>query len=171
MVSTKSIPVRGFRENEADALLSLMRGLAEFEGYADKFAVTRDDLLRDGLGSAPKFKAFVAPDQTEDGALLGMAVTYEIPWTFDLRPVLVLKELFVAAEHRHRRIGRHLMNRVIEEADRVNASGIQWTVLADNHAAKRFYSGFSAQRDPVWERWIRVMPQNQGAALRRRSTL
>ena len=39
-----------------------MAALAEFEGYADEFAVSEADLEAHGFGDAPRFGAFVADD-------------------------------------------------------------------------------------------------------------
>ncbi|HKE94914.1 MAG TPA: hypothetical protein VKB34_11450, partial [Povalibacter sp.] len=58
-------------------LLSLMHGLAEFEGYRARFAVTAADLLERGFtpGREPQFHVLVA-DQA--GTLIGYALTYLI---------------------------------------------------------------------------------------------
>ena len=84
--------VRLAERGDVDRLLELMRGLARFEEYIDRFAVTRESVLEHGFGDARLFTAFVA-EQGDD--LVGMAVVYTIPWTYTLRPKVVLKELFV----------------------------------------------------------------------------
>ncbi|HET9396074.1 MAG TPA: hypothetical protein VFO36_08455, partial [Nitrospiraceae bacterium] len=76
-------------------LLILMQQLATFEGYGDRFRVTEADLLQRGLcaadlGRQPQFTAIVAQTTAEE--LAGYAVVYEIPFTYDLAPTLVLKE-------------------------------------------------------------------------------
>ena len=79
---------------DASQLLALMRGLARFEGYDDRFAVIEEALLERGFSPdrPPEFTAWVAELH---GALVGYAVIYVIPYTFDLRPTVVLKELFI----------------------------------------------------------------------------
>jgi ketosteroid isomerase-like protein len=81
--------------DDAAGLLLLMKQLAVFEGYANNFRVTEKDLLERGLAhnSAGQFTAVVA--QSDLGELWGYAVVYSIPFTFDLAPTLVLKELLV----------------------------------------------------------------------------
>ncbi|MEQ9142920.1 MAG: GNAT family N-acetyltransferase [Parvibaculaceae bacterium] len=145
--------VRAFREEDASRLLALMRGLAEFEGYIDDFAVCESDLIANGLGENQSFQAFVVPSATGT-QLLGMAVTYIIPWTYDLRPVVVLKELFVRKEARQHQIGRALFERVVDLAKARNASKVQWTVLRGNDAAINFYQTQGARPDDVWENWL-----------------
>ena len=75
--------IRDFEAGDAAQLLSLMRALARFEDYIDAFAVTEADLLAHGLGDDALFRAFVAEDES---GLVGMAVTYVIPWTYTRHP-------------------------------------------------------------------------------------
>ena len=59
------------------------------------------------------FTAFVAE---QDDDLVGMAVVYTIPWTYTLRPKVVLKELFVEEAARNMGAGRAPMAAVISHA-------------------------------------------------------
>jgi ribosomal protein S18 acetylase RimI-like enzyme len=138
---------------DAPQLLSLMRGLAQFEGYDDRFAVTVETLLERGLSSQrpPEFFAWVAET---NGKLVGYAVIYVIPFTFDLRPTLVLKELFVDSAARGRNFGQGLMQAVIEHGRSVNARLIRWQVLPSNEPAKAFYRQYAARVDADWENWF-----------------
>lgn len=138
--------------SDAPQLLLLMQGLARFEGYHERFAVTVETLLERGFSPdrPPEFTAWVAE---RDGALVGYAVIYVIPYTFDLRPTVVLKELFVEQHARGRRVGDGLMNAVIEHARTLNARLIRWQVLPDNAAAKNFYRRHGAAVDCDWESW------------------
>jgi GNAT superfamily N-acetyltransferase len=102
--------VRPFQAADAPQLLELMQDLAAFEGYGGQFAVTARELVVHGLVGA-RFGAFVAAEPGH--RLLGMAVHYRIPWTYDLKPTLVMKELFVAERARGRGVGRALMAAVV----------------------------------------------------------
>ena len=138
---------------DAPALLASMRGLARFEGYDDRFAVTEADLLARGLApeSPREFVAFVA-----DGAAAGLqghAVVLEIPFTFDLRPTLVLKELFVAQAARGSGVGRALFDRVLAHGRERGAGRLHWRVLPGNDAAKAFYARAGGGPEPGWEHW------------------
>lgn len=139
--------------SDAPQLLSLMRGLAQFEGYDDRFAVTVDALLERGFSPQrpPEFFAWVAE---VDGKLLGYAVIYVIPFTFDLRPTLVLKELFIDSAARGRKLGHGLMQAVIEHGRSMNARLIRWQVLPNNEPAKGFYRQHGAHVDADWENWF-----------------
>lgn len=138
---------------DAQQLLSLMQGLARFEGYADRFAVTVQALLERGFQAdrPPEFTAWVAE---LEGALVGYAVIYVIPYTFDLRPTVVLKELFIDERARGRNFGHGLMEAVMEHACTLNARMVRWQVLHDNVAAKNFYRQHGAAVDADWENWF-----------------
>ena len=145
--------VRDFVESDVPQLLELMISLAEFEGYVDEFAVTEEVLRARGLGDNPEFKALVAEDAGNPGVLLGMAVYYFIPYTFDLRPDIVLKELFVAETARSSGVGEALMLQLASRAKAANCKRLKWLVLPENVRAKRFYAALGATHDASWEAW------------------
>ena len=149
------IQVRPFRHADVPELLGLMRELAVFEGYIDQFQLREADLVEHGLGPEPRFGALVADTQ---GALVGMAVHYVIPWTYDLKPTLVLKELLVRESSRGQSVGKALIEALIGHARSLNAARITWMVLAGNEAARRFYEQVGGERDRMWEPWILCLP-------------
>ena len=145
--------VRQAAAGDAAPLLRLMRELAEFEGYGADFVVGEAELLARGLAGSDRreFTAFVAEDA--DGTLAGYAVVLEIAFTFDLRPTLVLKELYVAAGRRATGVGTALLAHVIGHA-RVRASArLEWRVLPGNDAAKAFYRRAGGAPERAWEHW------------------
>lgn len=146
-----NIIIRPFELCDVGALLVLMRDLAAFEGYLDAFAVKETDLIQFGLGPHPKFQALVADDKT---TLCGMAVTYTVPWAYDMRPRVVLKELYVRDGYRGQGIGKALMLAVQNQARDIGASQINWTVLKGNRRAEAFYAQLGGQPDPVWNNWV-----------------
>ena len=139
---------------DADALLVLMRELAEFEGYAEYLAVTATDLVARGLAPAgePQFTAFVA-ERTGAG-LLGYAVVVETPFTYDLRPTLTLKELYVRADARGTGAGTALFDQVLAHGRARGAGRLKWDVLPTNEPARAFYRRAGGAPDHDWERWI-----------------
>jgi GNAT superfamily N-acetyltransferase len=137
---------------DAGPLLALMRELARFEGYDAVFALTPRDLLERGLAPAgpPQFTAFVGEGPA---GLLGYAVVVEIPFTCDLRPTLLLKELFVEAGHRGGGIGRGLFERVRAHGRERGCGRLVWTVLPDNAPAQAFYRQAGGAPDAAWQHW------------------
>ncbi len=153
---TNTLSVRPFDRSDVPEVLALMRGLAVFEGYIDAFAVTEQDLVDHGLGDAPRFGVLVAE---VDGRVVGIAVHYVIPWTYDLKPTLVLKELFVEEGARSSGAGAALIAALKRHAASIGAPRINWTVLAGNEPAKRFYRLHGGVADEVWQPWTMAVPQ------------
>ena len=141
--------IRAATIGDISRLLLLMRGLAEFEGYADRFAVTEETLAEQGFRrSPPDFECLVA--ESPDGALAGMLVFYMIPFTFTARPTFYMKELYIAAEHRGHGVGAELMRAAAAEAERRGCGLMKWQVSNWNVAAASFYTRLGATPDPVW---------------------
>ncbi|PRC93228.1 GNAT family N-acetyltransferase [Solimicrobium silvestre] len=141
--------------SDAANLLTLMRELAVFEKYIAQFCVTEADLLERGLraDSARQFTAFLA--EASNGQLLGYAVVYPVPFTFDLRPNLVLKELFVRETARGLGVGQALMTTVVAHAKQQGCARLKWDVMPTNTRAKTFYRRIGGVPDSAWENWIR----------------
>ena len=139
---------------DAQPLLALMQELARFEGYEEHFKVTAADLLARGLApaGAPEFVAFVA-ERAGDG-LLGYAVVVETAFTFDLRPTLTLKELYVRQDARGAGAGSALFEQVLAHGRARGAGRLKWDVLPTNEPARAFYRRAGGAPDPGWERWL-----------------
>ena len=125
-----------------------MRELAEFENYADQFAITEEVLREQGFRrSPPDFHCLVAE---QDGDLKGMVVYYFVPFTFRAKPNLVIKELYVVKDCRSKGIGRRLMKAIASEATQKDCGQIKWWVAKWNDAAIEFYQGLGGEIDPNW---------------------
>jgi GNAT superfamily N-acetyltransferase len=147
--ATASPHVRLATATDAPALLPLMRGLAEYEGYADRFVITEAILVEQGFRSAlPDFECLVA--DTGDGTIAGMLVFYLIPFTFSARPTFFIKELFVAPVNRGSGVGEQLMRAASAESLRRGCGLIKWQVARWNSGAIRFYERLGASPDPEW---------------------
>ena len=146
--------VRAAVPDDAAALLALMRELARFEGYDEHFTVTVADLLARGLAPAgpPQFAAFVA--ERPGAGPIGYAVVVETPFTFDLRPTLTLKELYVRQAHRSSGAGQALFERVLAHGRSRGAGRLKWDVLPTNEPARAFYRRCGGAPDHDWERWL-----------------
>jgi GNAT superfamily N-acetyltransferase len=143
------IVVRPFAREDIPGLLELMRELAAFEDYLKDFAVTEAALLERGFSACPQFGALVAVARSA-AALVGMAVHYKIPYTYDLKPTLVLKELYVLPAWRGGRIGAALMQALARRALQDGCGRIKWDVLSGNTSAECFYTALGGQRVRKW---------------------
>ncbi len=135
---------------EADVpnLLPLMRELAEFEKYADYFAITEEVLHEQGFRrSPPDFHCLVAE---ENGVLIGLLVYYFVPFTYRAKPNVIIKELYVADEHRSKGVGKLLMKAIATEAEQAGCGLIKWYVAKWNQRGIEFYERLGAEIDPDW---------------------
>ncbi|WP_029040670.1 GNAT family N-acetyltransferase [Cucumibacter marinus] len=146
-----AIAVRPFTRPDVPQLHDLMLALADFEGY--DLAVTPDDIIKRGLGTSPQFEALVAHREGSD-MLLGMAVTYLIPYTYSLKPTMVLKELYVTEEARGAGVGEALFNAVKARAAAGDCGQLIWTVVPWNEKAKLFYAKLGGRPEEQWQSWV-----------------
>jgi GNAT superfamily N-acetyltransferase len=140
--------IRKAVERDISNLLSLMRELAEFEKYADDFAVTEDVLRQQGFHrSPPDFHCLIAE---EGGELVGFLVYYFVPFTYRAKPNLIIKELYIADGYRSRGVGKLLMKAVAREAKQADCGMIKWYVAKWNERGVQFYERLGATIDPNW---------------------
>ncbi|MDC7825017.1 GNAT family N-acetyltransferase [Pseudomonas sp. BLCC-B13] len=143
-------PVRVRAAGLADVpmLLALMRELAAFEDYLMQFAVDEQALRQRAFGPAAQCQVFVAETGRE---LLGYALALLIPFTYDLRPTVRLKELYVRPARRSSGLGRQLLVELAHWAIEQGAGRLHWDVLAGNERAESFYQRLGGR--PV-QKWI-----------------
>ena len=140
--------IRKAIEADIPQLLRLMRELAEFEKYADAFAVTEEVLREQGFRrSPPDFHSLVAD---ENGELAGFLVYYFVPFTYRAKPNVIIKELYVADDHRSKGIGQLLMKAAAKEAAQAGCGMIKWYVAKWNQRGIEFYERLGAKIDPDW---------------------
>ena len=130
-----------------------MRALARFEGYLEAFAVSRTELIRRAFGPRPECRIDVAEDRST-GKLCGYSVVLLTRYTYDLKPTLTLKELYVEASARRRGVGEALLRAVARYAVKVNAGRLKWDVLPGNVGAERFYRSLGGRRVDEWIAYV-----------------
>jgi diamine N-acetyltransferase len=155
-MANEHFTIRPARPDDAEPLIGMMRALAAFEGYLPRFSVTAGDLHVRAFGPGAQCGILVA--QGEDGRLAGYAVWLVQAFTFDLRPTVILKELFVDVTYRNQGVAAGLLESLRGEAERIGAGRITWLVLPSNGAAKRLYSRFGGAPDTDWEHWQLTLP-------------
>ena len=142
--------IRKASANDVEALYELMIELARYERYIDRMAITLDHVREAGFRQTPPdFAALVAEDVGQ-GGLVGMAVTYQIPYTYLARPVLVVKELFVVERARSHGVGASLMAAIARMAVELNCFAVRWQVAPWNDGGRRFYERLGAVEDREW---------------------
>ncbi|HEX7251739.1 MAG TPA: GNAT family N-acetyltransferase [Thermoanaerobaculia bacterium] len=126
-----------------------MRGLARFEGYLEGFAVTPRELEQRAFGRHAQCAIEVA-ENVATGDILGYAVVLTTPYTYDLKPTLTLKELYVEPDFRGLGVGKALMRAVAARATALSAGRLRWDVLPSNDRAEAFYRSLGGRRVDNW---------------------
>lgn len=141
------INIRAALPKDIPELLSHMRSLAEFERYINEFKVDEASLLSRAFGKHPECYIFVA--ENSDG-IVGYAVLLAIPFTYDLKYTLIIKEFFVANGHRGQGIGSVLFRHLAAWALAKGAGRLKWDVMAGNINAEKFYQKHGGGPDNKW---------------------
>lgn len=140
--------VRHWLESDIPAALHLMRELAVFEQYLESFAANENILLEQGFElQPPNFDVLVAELNSK---LEGILVYYFVPYSASAKPMLFIKELFIADGARGHGLGQALMRQASRIALEKGCVGMKWTVANWNEPAKKFYAEIGAVAHPVW---------------------
>jgi GNAT superfamily N-acetyltransferase len=140
------LSVRPATIEDAGLLLALIRELAEFERELDLVEIQEEDLVRDGFGVNPKFRALIAE---WEGQAAGYALVFDYYSTW-AGPGLFLEDLFVREQFRGRGIGRALLAAVARIAVQENRYGVHWEVLDWNEKAIAMYKSLGARFRDQW---------------------
>jgi GNAT superfamily N-acetyltransferase len=132
--------------DDASLLLAMIRELAEFEHETENVRIQEGDLVRDGFGDDPRFRALIAEWSNQPA---GYAIFYNYYSTWTGR-ALYLEDLFVRAPFRQRGIGMALLEEVARIAVDDNCHGIHWSVLDWNENAIALYKRLGATFRDQW---------------------
>ena len=141
------LSIRPATVNDVTLLKTLICELAEYEREPDAVVITEADLLRDGFGLQPKFRALIAE---WNGQPAGYAFFFGFYSTWAGRPGVFLEDLFVRPQFRGRGIGKSLLASVARIAWQENCYGIRWEVLDWNEPAIEFYHSLGAKFLDEW---------------------
>jgi GNAT superfamily N-acetyltransferase len=142
------LSIRSATVNDVTLLKTLIRELAEYEREPDAVVITEADLLRDGFGHQPRFRALIAE---WDGQPAGYAFFFSFYSTWEGRPGLFLEDLFVRPQFRGKGMGKSLLASVARIAQAENCYGIRWEVLDWNEPAIKFYHSLGAKFLDEWK--------------------
>jgi GNAT superfamily N-acetyltransferase len=147
MASTHTPVVRRAVESDAQALLTLVDALADYERLTRPMPDARERLVRDMFGPRKRIDGLLA---FMDGYPVGYAILLETYSSFLALPTLYLEDLFVLPEYRGRKVGYAIFNEIKAEAKRRGCGRIEWTVLDWNQIAIDFYKRLGAEHMKEW---------------------
>jgi len=148
--------IRAATASDVSLLMRLSHELAEYEREPNAIAITEEDLLRDGFGPEPKFRAILAEDQNT-AQPAGYAVFFPCYSTWN-GPGIFLEDLFVRVPFRGRGVGKALLAEVARIARHDGCRIIRLDVLHWNEPAIQFYKSLGAE---YLEEWRNVVIREQ----------
>jgi GNAT superfamily N-acetyltransferase len=142
------LSIRAATVNDVALLKNLICEFAEYERERHLVMITEADLVRDGFGPEPKFRAMIAEWH---GQAAGYALFFGFYSTWEGRPGLFLEDLFVRRTSRGKGIGKALLAKVAGIARRENCYGVRWEVLDWNQPAIDLYKTLGATFLDHWK--------------------
>jgi GNAT superfamily N-acetyltransferase len=146
-VSEPAFSLRPATEEDAPALLRLIRALAEYERLQHEVRATESD-LRAALSGTPWRAAALLAEI--GGAPVGFAFWFYNFSSFTGRPGLYLEDLYVEPAHRGHGIGRAMFRYLAVRAAAEGCACLEWAVLDWNAPALEFYASLGAQPMAEW---------------------
>jgi GNAT superfamily N-acetyltransferase len=141
------VRIRPATIDDVSVILTLIRGLADYERLAHEAVVTEADIRESLFGDRPGAEVLIA-EVGNDAA--GFALFFHNYSTFLGRHGLYLEDLFVFPAYRGRGIGRALMTRLARLAVERRCGRFEWWVLDWNESAISFYRSLGARAMSDW---------------------
>lgn len=142
------LSIRAAAAEDVPLLRAMILELAVYEKLDHKTVVSDADLLRDGFGAHPKFRALLA---YWNGQPAGYALFFEFYSSFQGRPGIFLEDIFVRPAFRKKGIGKELLAQVAKIAQDENYFCLRWEVLDWNQLAIDFYRQLGATFMDEWK--------------------
>ena len=139
--------LRAAELRDVQAIVGLIRELAEFEQLTHLLQVTPEKLRPHLFGEKPVAEALVAE---QGGEVVAFALFFTNFSTFLAQPGLYLEDLFVRPTHRGHGIGEALLRRLAQLALERGCGRFEWSVLDWNSNAIRFYERMGAAVMSDW---------------------
>jgi GNAT superfamily N-acetyltransferase len=142
------VVVRRATPADADTILDLVDGLANYEKLPPPDGAAKKRLIGDMFSPRPRIEAYLGEYQ---GQPVGYAFVFETYSSFLALPTLYLEDLFVLPEFRGRKLGYALFVAMMEESLRRGCGRMEWSVLDWNTPAISFYERLGATHMKEWQ--------------------
>lgn len=148
---TPNFHIRPAREGDLEAIVGLIRELAEFEKLSHLVVVTPESLRPHLFGPKPAAEAVVVdlPGSGET-SVVAFALFFTNFSTFLGQPGLYLEDLYVQPAHRGQGLGKALLQHLGGLAVERGCGRFEWSVLDWNENAIRFYEKMGATLMHDW---------------------
>ncbi len=144
------LSIRFAMAQDAEVIVSFVRGLAQYEREPEAVEVTPEVLRGQMDSDDPPFECLIAE---EDGVPVGFALFFRNYSTWRGRPGLFLEDLFVPEHHRRKGIASALLKRLAAIAVERGYARMEWSVLNWNTPAHAFYRSMGAAPMDQWTIW------------------
>lgn len=134
--------IRPIRKGEGEALLELVRALADSHDSLEHFTATAPDLEAALFCEGPIVGCLVAE---YGGQIVGCAIWHRSFSTFRGKDVMYLEDLSMLPAFRRRGVARALLKGVAEAALTNGYPGIYWLVMEWNESARKLYEDIGAE--------------------------
>jgi GNAT superfamily N-acetyltransferase len=141
IINPSQLIVRPMQFGDAAAIIEMAHALAAAVGDPAP-RLTKDDLIRDGLGSGRWFDCFVAE---ADGTLTGYTLACKAYEAHTAHRRLWLGDLFVRPEARRNGTGRALLAAVARRAVELGCDAVYWELWRLNEEGGAFYRRFGVE--------------------------
>jgi ribosomal protein S18 acetylase RimI-like enzyme len=144
------VSIRSGKPQDVDAVLSLMRQLAEYEGHGHFFELTSEALHQACFGQPRRIELLVAETEEEIVGYATCMLQFS-PWMG--RDYLFLDDLYVRDKVRCLGIGSRLLRHVGALALERRVS-VRWHVEMENRSAQKLYRALGAElREKLIAHW------------------
>lgn len=138
----KNIKIRQAKGKDVPILFDLMMAIAKHHNQEAYVLTDKDELLRAGFGTDPKFYVLLAEYEKEIAGYLSYTWNYSI---WNGKSYMNLDDLFVKEKFRGLKIGQELMQKAKSLCENESSGLMRWEVEKDNHKAIQFYESLSAK--------------------------
>ncbi|RKX35131.1 MAG: N-acetyltransferase [Verrucomicrobia bacterium] len=139
--------IRAATPDDAGAILSFIRALADYEKLSDQVTATEEDLRSSLFGEHQVAEVLLA----HEGAVpVGFAIFFHNYSTFLAKPGIYLEDLFVKPEYRNKGYGKALLMHLARLANQRGCGRLEWSVLDWNTPSIEFYRALGARPMDEW---------------------
>jgi len=135
-----TITIRKSVEEDFEAILALVKGLAAFQKMPERVINTVDQMKKE----KELFNCFIA--ETEEKELAGIATYFFAYYTW-VGKSLYLDDLYVKESYRGQKTGTKLLDKIFETAKNEQCKRVRWLVSEWNKPAIEFYKTCGAEID------------------------